>query len=47
MEATWEVRKTYLDFLISPEAKKITREEGVVILNYRLLQKFWQTDRKP
>ena len=46
MEQTWEVRKADFDFLISPEAKKIVREEGVVILNYKPLQKFWPPDRR-
>lgn len=46
MEATWEVRKADFDFLVSPEAKKITREENVVILNYRPLQQLWQKPRK-
>jgi predicted glycoside hydrolase/deacetylase ChbG (UPF0249 family) len=46
MEATWEVRKADFDFLVSPEAEKVTREEDVVILNYRPLQKYWQTHRK-
>ena len=46
MEASWAVRKADFDFLVSPEAKKVTQEEGVVILNYRPLQMCWQSPRK-
>jgi predicted glycoside hydrolase/deacetylase ChbG (UPF0249 family) len=46
MEETWEVRKADFDFLVSPEARKVVREEGVVILNYKSLQQSWQSGRK-
>lgn len=36
--ATWQVRKTDFDFLISPQARDVLTEEGIVLLDYRALQ---------
>ena len=36
--ATWQVRKTDFNFLISPEARDILTQEGIVLLDYRALQ---------
>lgn len=38
---TWQVRRTDFDFLISQEAHDRLDEEGIVVLDYRALQKFW------
>ncbi len=38
---SWQVRKTDFDFLISQEAHDILEEEGIVLLDYRALQKVW------
>jgi chitin disaccharide deacetylase len=38
----WQVRRTDFDFLTSPEADEIIRQEGIVLLDYRPLQKLWQ-----
>jgi predicted glycoside hydrolase/deacetylase ChbG (UPF0249 family) len=38
------IRQTDFDFLISPEAKEIIREEGIILLNYRALQEVWNRD---
>ena len=35
---TWRVRKADFDFLISPEARAILTEEGIVLVGYRALQ---------
>jgi hypothetical protein len=35
---TWQVRKTDFNFLISPEARDILTQEGIVLLDYRSLQ---------
>lgn len=35
---TWQVRKTDFDFLISPQARDVLAEEGIVLLDYRALQ---------
>jgi predicted glycoside hydrolase/deacetylase ChbG (UPF0249 family) len=38
MESTaWQVRKTDFDFLISPQARDLLTEEGIVLLDYRAL----------
>jgi predicted glycoside hydrolase/deacetylase ChbG (UPF0249 family) len=31
----WRVRRTDLEFLISPEAREIVRDEGIVLIDYR------------
>jgi chitin disaccharide deacetylase len=38
---SWPVRKTDFDFLIAQEAHAILEEEGIVLLDYRALQKVW------
>ncbi len=35
----WRVRKADFDFLISPEARAIIEEEGIIIVDYRALQR--------
>ena len=37
--AGWRVRKTDFDFLISPEARAIVAEEGIILTDYRALQR--------
>ena len=39
--ATWRVRKTDLDFLVSAEARDVLDQEGIVLLDFRALQKVW------
>ena len=39
---SWQVRQTDFDFLISQEAHDIIQQEGIVLLNYKPLQKVWQ-----
>jgi hypothetical protein len=38
---TWRVRRTDLDFLVSREARDILDEEGIILLDFRALQKVW------
>jgi chitin disaccharide deacetylase len=38
----WRVRRTDFDFLISPRAREIIEEEGIILLGYEPLQKVWQ-----
>lgn len=38
----WRVRQTDHDFLTSPEALELARQEGVVITDYRTVQRVWQ-----
>lgn len=39
------IRQADFDFLISPQAKDIIKEEGIILLDYRVLQKVWQEPR--
>ncbi|NTU78311.1 MAG: ChbG/HpnK family deacetylase [Chloroflexales bacterium] len=39
---SWEVRQTDLAFVTSREARQIIEEEGIVLLNYRMVQEVWQ-----
>jgi chitin disaccharide deacetylase len=38
---SWQVRKTDFDFLISPEARDMLEVEGIMLLDYRALQRLW------
>lgn len=36
-----QVRQSDFEFLMSPQAQQIVKEEGIVLLDYRLLQTLW------
>jgi predicted glycoside hydrolase/deacetylase ChbG (UPF0249 family) len=38
---TWHIRRADFDFFISPEARNLLDEEGIVLLDYRALQEVW------
>jgi predicted glycoside hydrolase/deacetylase ChbG (UPF0249 family) len=38
---SWQVRKADLDFALSPAARQVIEEEGIVLLSYRELQRAW------
>lgn len=38
----WRVRRTDFDFLISPQAREVIRQEGIALIGYEPLQKVWQ-----
>lgn len=38
---SWPVRRADLDFLTSPDARDILDAEGIVLLDYRALQRVW------
>jgi predicted glycoside hydrolase/deacetylase ChbG (UPF0249 family) len=38
----WRAHPTDLDFLLSPEAREIIEQEGIVLLSYQPLQQVWQ-----
>ncbi|MEU5025704.1 polysaccharide deacetylase family protein [Streptomyces milbemycinicus] len=38
----WRVRRTDHDFLTSPEARQLLDDEGVVVIDYRTLQRMWR-----
>jgi hypothetical protein len=37
----WRVRRTDYDFLTSPEARELIRQEGIVVTDYRTVQQAW------
>jgi predicted glycoside hydrolase/deacetylase ChbG (UPF0249 family) len=39
---TWDVRAADFEFLMSPEARQVVQEEGIIIINYRRLQELWR-----
>jgi predicted glycoside hydrolase/deacetylase ChbG (UPF0249 family) len=43
---SWQAHSTDLDFLISPEARSIIEQEGIVLLSYQPLQQVWQAQGK-
>ena len=38
----WQVRRTDFEFLISPQAQAVIREEGIILIGYVPLQAAWQ-----
>lgn len=38
----WPVRQADFEFLMSPEIRRIIREEGIIVLSYKPLQEVWQ-----
>lgn len=38
----WEIRRSDLEFLLAPETARVLREEGIVLVEYRQLQRTWQ-----
>jgi predicted glycoside hydrolase/deacetylase ChbG (UPF0249 family) len=42
---SWPVRQADFEFLMSPEALKIIRQEGILLLSYQPLQALWQTKK--
>jgi predicted glycoside hydrolase/deacetylase ChbG (UPF0249 family) len=38
----WRVRRTDFDFLMSPRAREIIQEEGIILIGYEPLQLAWQ-----
>jgi hypothetical protein len=40
--AGWEVRRTDLDVLVSPEARELVRAAGIIRMGYRPLQARWR-----
>lgn len=43
---SWQAHSTDLDFLISPEARSIIEQQGIVLLSYQPLQQVWQEQGK-
>jgi chitin disaccharide deacetylase len=45
IDAGWRVRQTDYAFLTSPEARDILVEEGIVVIDYRVIQQAWSRSR--
>jgi hypothetical protein len=37
------IRQADFDFLMSPEVQEVVQEEGIILLDYRALQRVWRT----
>ena len=44
---SWPIRQADYDFLVSPAARDLVREEGIIILSYEPLQKVWRNGAHP
>ena len=44
---SWDIREADFDFLMSPKARRVVAEEGIIMINYRRLQELWQAKTKP
>ena len=45
IEPVLPVRQTDYEFVMSPQARDIIRQEGIIVLNYKPLQAVWQANR--
>lgn len=41
----WPVRQADYEFLMSPEAREVIAQQGIIVLNYKPLQEVWQRQR--
>ena len=45
IDGGWRVRRTDYEFLTSPQARELLRQEGIVVIDYRPLQQVWSQTR--
>jgi chitin disaccharide deacetylase len=43
---SWQVRQTDYAFVMSPEAQAIVQEEGIILVDYRAVQAFWNANSR-
>jgi chitin disaccharide deacetylase len=41
IDGGWRVRRTDYDFLTSTEAREIVHQEGIIVIDYRIIQEAW------
>jgi chitin disaccharide deacetylase len=41
IDGSWRVRRTDYEFLTSPEANELLRQEGIIVVDYRIIQRAW------
>lgn len=44
---SWQVRQSDLDFVMSPAARAIVREEGIILVDYKAVQTIWNAQARP
>jgi len=47
IDSGWRVRRTDYEFLTSPEALRLLEQEGVVVIDYRTIQRAWSQSSAP
>ncbi len=47
IDGGWRVRRTDYEFLTSPQARELLRQEGIVVIDYRALQQVWSQTSAP
>jgi chitin disaccharide deacetylase len=47
IDGGWRVRRTDYEFLTSPQARELLRREGIVVVDYRPLQRVWSQTSAP
>jgi len=47
IDGGWRVRRTDYEFLTSPQARELLRQEGIVVIDYRPLQRVWSQTSAP
>jgi predicted glycoside hydrolase/deacetylase ChbG (UPF0249 family) len=43
----WRVRRTDYEFLVSPEARELVQQEGIILIDYRTIQHAWSRTSAP
>jgi chitin disaccharide deacetylase len=43
----WQVRRTDYEFLTSPEARELLRQEGIIVIDYRTIRQAWSQINLP
>lgn len=44
---SWQVRQSDLDFVMSPAARAIVQEEGIILVDYKAVQAIWNAQARP
>jgi len=47
IDGGWRVRRTDYEFLISPQARALLQQEGIIVIDYRPLQQVWSWTGAP
>jgi predicted glycoside hydrolase/deacetylase ChbG (UPF0249 family) len=47
IDGGWRVRRTDYEFLISPQARALLQQEGIIVIDYRPLQQAWSRTGAP